>query len=319
MTDKQINKWLRRRFTQVGWVLVAYYAIMNLLAVAAMALDSGKQMLWAFAAGDYGATLDYDAIAGNAWGYILTILVGLLILHVWKGREYWNREIFARSQRMDLGVFLCALVFCMGTQMVNSIWVGILETILNRFGLSAMTILESVSGESDTLSMFLYASILAPIGEEILFRGYVLRSLKPFGKRFAIWGSAILFGMFHGNLLQTPYAVLMGLALGYVAVEYSIGWSILLHMFNNLVLADLLTRLTASWSDMAFSMLNLVLFGGAFLISLGVLIRKRQDLRAYRRSEWMDRRVWKCFLSNTGILTMTAIAVYSMVSLLFLS
>ena len=25
MTDKQINKWLRRRFSQIGWVLLFYY------------------------------------------------------------------------------------------------------------------------------------------------------------------------------------------------------------------------------------------------------------------------------------------------------
>lgn len=316
MTDKQINRWLRRRFTQVGWVLVAYYAVMNVLAVAAMTLDSAKQMLLAYAAGDYSGALDYDAIAGNAWGYILTILTGAVILFAWKGSDYWKRELLVREQRMRPGVLLCLLSFSIGAQMVNSLWVSGLETVLNQFGLSVMTVLDSVSGASDTLSMFLYASILAPVGEEVLFRGYVLRSLRPFGKRFAIFGSAVLFGLFHGNLLQTPYAFLMGLILGYAAVEYSIGWAVVIHMFNNLVLADLLTRMTAGLSDLACGLLNTVLFGGFFLISLGLLIGKRKQIRAYRRGEWMDRRVLKCFFTNTGVLTLTAIAAYTMISLL---
>ena len=94
------------------------------------------------------------------------------------------------------------------------------------------------------------ASILAPLWEELLFRGYVLRTLRPYGKRFAVMGSGVLFGLFHGNLLQTPYAVLMGLVLGYLTVEYSIHWAVLLHLFNNLVLADLLSRITASLPEM---------------------------------------------------------------------
>ena len=208
-------------------------------------------------------------------------------------------------------VFFCLLSFCVGAQMVNSIWVTLLELVLNQFGLTAMELLESVAGDSDTFSMFLYASILAPIGEEILFRGYVLRSLRPFGKRFAILGSAILFGLFHGNLLQTPYAIVMGLVLGYLATEYSIRWSVLLHMFNNLVLAELLTRLTENLPDA-------VVFGGFTLVSLIILVLKRQEIQEYNRSEWIDRRCIGCFFTNSGILVMTAIGIVNMISLLFL-
>ena len=317
MNDKQINKWLRRRFTEVGWALVAYYVLMSLLVAVSMFLDSAKQTLWAFAAGDFSGSLDYDAMAGNAWGYILTIAVGFVILCSWKGGDYWKKEVLVKEKPMALQVFLYMICFCIGAQMVNSIWVGLLEVILNQFGMSVMTVLESVSGDSDTFSMFLYSAILAPIAEEVLFRGYVLRSLRPFGKRFAIWGSAILFGLFHGNLLQTPYAILMGLLFGYVTVEYSIGWAVLLHMFNNLVLADLFTRMTANLPDVVYAVLNLVIFGGFAILSAVILAVYRREIREYNRSEWMDRRVLKCFFLNPGILIMTAIALVNMVSLLF--
>lgn len=316
MTDKQINRWLRRKFTQVGWVLIFYYLLMNLMAMTAMLWESADQIRWAFAAGDFSGILNPDAVMGNGWGYIGTILTGFVILHAWKGGDYWKSEILRKEQRMDPGVFGCLLLLCMGAQMVNSIWVSVLELVLNRFDRSVMEILEAVSGDSDTFSMFLYASILAPIGEEILFRGYVLRSLRPFGKRFAIAGSALLFGLFHGNLLQTPYAILVGVILGYVTVEYSIGWAMLIHMFNNLVLADLLTRLTKGWPEVAFAILNLVLFGGAFLTSLVLLIQNRQKVREYREGEWMDRRVLKCFFFNSGILVLTGIALVNMVAML---
>ena len=313
MTDKQINRWLRRRFSSIGWLLLLYYGLMTVLANLMAFVDMAKQSLWAFAAGDFSGSINWDAINSNGWGYIAAMLVGFAILHAWKGNDYWKQELFVKQAPMRGKTIACILILCMGAQMANSLWIILLELVLNSFGKSVMPILKSVAGSSDTFSMFLYASILAPVWEELLFRGYVLRSLRPFGKRFAVLGSALLFGLFHGNLLQTPYAVLVGLLLGYLTVEYSLLWSILLHMFNNLVLADLLTRITASWPETAYGMLNLILFGGGALLSLVILLKNRQKIREYRLSEWMDRRCVKCFLTNTGIVALAALMCVNMV------
>ena len=287
MTDKQINRWLRRRFSAVGWILILYYGLVTLTTSITAVLDMVRQLVESFPAGMFDSP-DWDRINANAWGYIAAMLVGFAILDAWKGRSFRKNEIFAKEAPMRFGTFLCILCFCMGAQMANSLWITLLELTMNVFGKSVMPILESVAGDADTFSMFLYASILAPVWEEVLFRGYILRTLRPFGKRFAILTSAILFGLFHGNLLQTPYALLMGFLLGYVTVEYSIGWAILLHMFNNLVLADLLTRLTANWSEMAFGTLNMVLFGGSAVISVVVLLRNRWEIKAYSNEETLS-------------------------------
>jgi len=105
----------------------------------------------------------------------------------------------------------------------------------------------------------------------------------------------------------------MGLLLGYVALEYSLVWAILLHMFNNLVLADLLTRITASWPEPAYGMLNLILFGGSALFSVILLVSSRRKIREYRTGEWMDRRCVKCFLTNAGILALAMLMCVNMV------
>ena len=313
MTDKQINKWLRRRFSAIGWMLLFLYGVMTVLTSLTVFTDMAKQALRSFTAGDFSGSINWDAINANAWGYIGTILVGFAILDAWKGGSYWKQTLTQKKKPMNGKTFLCILILCMGAQMANSLWISLLELLLMPFGKSVMPILESVAGSSDTFSMFLYASILGPIWEELLFRGYVLRTLRPLGKRFSILGSALLFGLFHGNLLQTPYAVLMGLLLGYVTVEYSLIWSVLLHMFNNLVLADLLTRITASWSEMAYGILNLVLFGGGALFSVILLVRNRGKIREYRGSEWMDRRCVNCFLTSAGILALAVLMCMNMV------
>lgn len=302
MTDKQINKWLRRQFSPAGWILVGYYVLMNVLCILAMVWEAAAQMLQ-----NGFENVNPEALMQNAWGYIVSIFVALVILHAWKGPEYWRKEIFCREKKMRPGVFFAVICLCMGTQMVNSLWVMGLEFLFSFSGKSLMPLLENVSGSSDSVSMFLYASILAPIGEELMFRGFLLRSLRPYGKRFAILGSALFFGLFHGNLLQTPYAFLVGLLLGYVAVEYSISWAVALHMFNNFVLADLLTRVTMLLPQMVGDMINLILLGGAMVLSVVLLAVKRQEVLDHIRSEWIDRRVLKSFLTCGGTIALTVL------------
>lgn len=308
MTDKQINKWLRRRFSPAGWVLIGYYLLVNVLTMIAMLWEVLRQMRGLIGQDRaWWTAMDLDALAGNAWGYIMAIVTVFLILHAWKGSGYWRKEVLVKEKSMTAGVFVAVLCLCIGSQMVNSFWITGLEFVYSLFDRSLMPLLESVSGDSDTFSMFLYASLLAPIAEELLFRGYILRTLRPYGKKFAVFGSAFLFGLFHGNLLQTPYAFLMGLLLGWVAVEYSVSWSVVLHMFNNLVLADLLTRLLSYLPVMAAELIQVLLLGGCLAASGVLLIVKRREIAAYICSEWMDRRVLKCFFTSAGVLLLTVL------------
>lgn len=308
MDDRQIDKWLRRRFSLVGWVLLSYFAVMFLLANVTVVLDELRWLL-------RGELADWDAIIGNGWGYILTVAVGLTVLHSWKGPDYWKEQIFRREAPMRAGTFFAMALLMLGAQLLNSLWVTALELMANLLGSSLMPMLEQVSGASDTFSMFLYAGILAPIAEEILFRGYVLRTLRPFGKRFAILGSAFLFGIFHGNLLQAPFAFLVGLILGYVAAEYSAWWAIGLHLFNNLLMADLLTRLLMVLPEPVAAMLDYGLLLAAALGVVVLLALKRRDIRAWRAGEWMDRRCVKCFFTSPGILALTALMALMMVTM----
>ena len=316
MDEKYVNRFLRREFRVVGWLLAAYYGIMNILTVAAVFSDVLRQFLQSLSRGQFPGNPDIHALTGNGWGYVATVAVGLLFLFCWKEDRFWKESVLASHGRMTVGVFAVLACLCMAAQLVNSLWIAGLELVMNQFDRSVMDILESVSGQSDTFSMFLYASILAPVSEELIFRGYILQTLRPYGKKFAIVLSAFLFGIFHGNLLQTPYAFLMGLVLGYVTVEYHIGWAVALHVFNNLVLADLLTRLTGGLSEQASEAVSLVLLGGAAIAAGVVLIVKRKRIGEYIRSDWMDRRCVKCFFTNSGVIVLMALMALNVLTVM---
>ena len=316
MDEKYVNRFLRREFRVIGWLLVAHYGIMNILAVAAVFSDVLRQFLQSLSRGQFPGNPDIHALMGNGWGYVATVAVGLLFLFCWKEDRFWKESVLASHGKMTVGVFAVLACLCMAAQLANSLWISGLELVMNQFDRSVMDILESVSGQSDTFSMFLYASILAPVSEELIFRGYILQTLRPYGKKFAIVLSAFLFGIFHGNLLQTPYAFLMGLVLGYVTVEYHIGWAVALHVFNNLVLADLLTRLTGGLSEQASEAVSLVLLGGAAIAAGVVLIVKRKRIGEYIRSDWMDRRCVKCFFTNSGVIVLMVLMALNVLTVM---
>lgn len=97
---------------------------------------------------------------------------------------------------------------------------------------------------------YIVVGILAPLGEEMVFRGAILRVLlKVFNERFpwfAIVISAFLFGLVHGNMAQGSHAFLIGLLLGWMYWRTdSIVPGVVFHWVNNsvaFVLANLLPQ-----------------------------------------------------------------------------
>lgn len=315
--EQQYKKRLRRSFGVVGWTLLIYYGIMNVsvfLTAFAQMLERAVQMV---IYDDFGAMNDLTRQASeSAWGYFLAIGIGFVILMCWKKKRFWKEQIWAHGKPMTVPRFFAILSVFLSGQMIYQILVMVSETVLNIFGLSMMEGLEALSVDSDHFGMFLYAGILAPIAEEILFRGLIQRTLLPYGKRFAILCSAFTFGIFHGNLLQSPYAFLVGLVLGYTAAEYSIAWSMVLHMINNLVIADLLNRLTAGLSDIGAAVVVWGILLSFSIAALAVVIVKRKAIRSYGGR--LNRLYVKCFFSSPGMIVLMILMGLSMIYSAFL-
>jgi uncharacterized protein len=92
---------------------------------------------------------------------------------------------------------------------------------------------------ASSLAPLISACILAPVLEEMLFRGIMLRSfLQQYTRRRAIVFSAIIFGMAHLNIYQFAVATLLGLLLGWLYERSRSLWPcILLHAAYNAAVA----------------------------------------------------------------------------------
>jgi len=82
---------------------------------------------------------------------------------------------------------------------------------------------------------FIMIAVAAPILEETLFRGVLLKALlKKFNPWTAILLSAIAFGLFHMNPWQFLYATVLGIWLGYMYWKTnSLFYPIVIHMLLN--------------------------------------------------------------------------------------
>ena len=85
------------------------------------------------------------------------------------------------------------------------------------------------------LSMLLSVGILIPIFEEILFRGFIFTKLKNAMRvGLAVVLQAVVFGVYHMNLIQAAYAAILGVIFAVVYIRTgSIISSMLIHIALN--------------------------------------------------------------------------------------
>ncbi len=155
--------------------------------------------------------------------------------------------------------------------------------------------------------MLLRHCVFPAFFEEFLFRGIVLGQLRRFGEGFAIFTSALLFGMFHGNLQQIPFAFLVGLVLGYLLVRTNNLWLTAgVHFLNNVV-ATLPELLGFFLSDDQLNLVQAIVFAGVFVLAAAALLY----LFFFHRALLLPRFPWHplplgmrlaAFFSSIGIL-----------------
>lgn len=317
MMEENTRKLLRREGNTLGGTLLIYMAIMNASVIVLTAVATLMQMLGLLVSGSSELELNDElinrvmeqAVEASNWGYLLAIAMGLVMLLLWKKPSYFRQIIFVQGKKMTgRGFLLITVIFLVGQQLFQW-WYLLLEWISNLLGVSLDAILESGNVDTHSVPMYLYACLLGPVAEEILFRGLVLRSLQPYGKKFAIVISSLLFGLFHGNLMQAPFAFVVGLVMGYVAMEYHIGWAVALHLINNLVFADLLPRILSFLPQGADDLILTVFLLVCTLAAVVILILRWREIRDYWKENPTEKGTYSAFFRAPAMIVFLILTV----------
>lgn len=165
----------------------------------------------------------------------------------------WHREIQFFPQKRINGLALVPMVILAAA--LAMAMNGLLTLVeLYRYSPTFQEV-SMLQGDIPMWLGILSYGILAPLGEETVFRGIVYGKLKRISNvPIAVILSGLAFGLFHGNLVQAVYATVMGVVL---ALVYELFGSILASMLFHAI-ANLFVYL----------LLDLTEFGGIFVIPL---------------------------------------------------
>lgn len=301
---KENKKGIRKEASRVGWGLILYSAI-SFFCVMSSFIAAVIQL-----AKQYPQATEQDAIyiemmekcEASGTASAIGVCIGVLFLLWFFRKRVSVSSLMYTEKKMNVKIFLQLLCVFMGSQLLFNIVGELLEGGLNLIGYSAMKDLESASSASSTVSMFIYASIVGPIVEELVYRGFVLRSFQKYGKLAAVIISSILFGVMHANLPQSMFAFGVGLILGYVAVEYSIVWSIVLHIINNCIFGDIFGWAISGLSEQMQEYISggvLIVFG---VVAVFIIWWKRNVIKAFFEENRTENKICRYVFSSCGML-----------------
>ena len=221
-------------------MLVLQTAVILLVGILYVLLNIGDSGLTLSSIPDLMSGSVPDAGFSQTANFIYGLLA-VLIFGLWYRRTFVRP--FRKKRRADrptgfsFHTVIAILFLAIGLQYVTILVVNC-TAVLRPDWLAAYNALMDNAGYNDLTPLLAgYSILLAPVAEELIFRGLIFRYARyafPFWIA-NIW-QALLFGLIHGNFIQGIYAFVMGLFLGFLCHRgRGIKYSIPVHILYNII------------------------------------------------------------------------------------
>ncbi len=259
---------LKRQYSIGGWcMLFQFFASFAL----SLCLTNGIEYIIRLIHGEETGVYDY------MYGSSILIAVNMIVFLVcnitftfvglkWAGFK-GNSMIKTRDFSFGKGLQYCIIAISLW---LISVYTGTFtETILNKFGMTGMVDQEGLGETPIALAVgYIYSCIIAPVTEEMLYRGMLLKVFSRASQRFGIFATAFFFGIAHGNIAQFILAFVLGIFLSHITLKHnSIVPAIVVHIFVNTMSTVL--GLVSDISDTASAIAMLVVM---LLALLGIIM-----------------------------------------------
>jgi len=221
---------------------VLYIGIVFLSLLGAFLLPDLLKYVLFFCSDRTGLPYDYFSHRQNQAYVITTIVEILLFFCIYKALFFHNeRSKRASCQAKDILKFIVLPSF--GINGLSLLWVLSVEHIAKSIPV-LQGWLSSFNQNMDSLEtegyvwLFLVTCLVAPILEELIFRGVIFNALKRVFPHalFPLLISGIAFGVWHFNVVQSVYTAAMGIILAMVYEKTrDLKYPIAIHMMNNML------------------------------------------------------------------------------------
>ena len=218
---------LRRYGTMTGLALIASVVMQTVIGTLI-----GLSPSWALYMND--ATY-YHAVSVVAQ-FAYTFLPFFLLFALSKREDKKAILVFdlPKSKELYILALFAGFMFCViGNSATSS-----LSVLFSLFEIEFNSGLEDLASPSSVFGFalnILNFAVVPALFEEFAFRGVILQPLRKYGDWFAILASSFAFAILHGNMVQIPFAFIVGIALGYFCIKTNSIWtSVSIHFINNL-------------------------------------------------------------------------------------
>lgn len=201
-------------------------------------------------------------------------------------REKLNNR-YKKYEKVFFAKYVLIVPFGVLSMMSANYFVSMLTIIMPDFMTASYEETAQAIYGSGILSQILAAVIAGPIVEELIFRGLIYNRVKRISSVMpAAVISSVLFGIYHGNWVQAPYAFIIGMVCVYIYEKYkSMAAPIILHMSANL-LSVIISALAATMietsentvqvSELQQMMIYMIMtvITGALAFAVSIIIKK---------------------------------------------
>lgn len=233
MNKKLINKQIRKISTSTSLPVLAFLIATYIISIPLKFLASSAPYGSIFR--DYGFInlILYIAL------YLICIPLIALVYQKVKGNKV-GLKLSSLYKEPQKSAFWCFkwIIISMGFTYIAAIVSNIIFTIIESLTHTTLNEASFDFGDSvfGLIVTIIAPVIFAPIFEELLFRGVVLKNSEPMGQWFAIIISGIMFGLWHENYPQFLFAAVLGCFSAFIVIKTrSIIPSMIMHFFINTI------------------------------------------------------------------------------------
>ncbi|BBM45558.1 CPBP family intramembrane glutamic endopeptidase [Leptotrichia trevisanii] len=231
--------------------------------------------------------------------WILSLPIIYYFVKTYKKYEYFKTN--EKLKAKDFSIYF-ALAF----------WVGNFFSFL-------IVLMSSHKGRTPVVAIYepLYIDMImtvcvAPILEEIVFRGVIMNNLKKYGIKIAIIVNSVFFALSHYNIEMIIPAFFTGIIFSYVTYKYSIKYSILIHFFLNAITKTsqvlILLRIEILLILVGLFSAFLIIFLLVFFI-IGLLERKYKEIFSIFELSVENRENMIVFFKNNVLYLLVIFAI----------
>ncbi|NLK99503.1 MAG: CPBP family intramembrane metalloprotease [Clostridiales bacterium] len=223
----------------------------------------------------------FPEVADADWFNVVLTFVGIvgvgLPVYIKLMKKIPDSEKGEKS-KISIWQFVGYFIVCIAATYISNLVGLFISAFIEIFkGFEVVNPLEDFMLNSNWVLLMIYAVIIAPIVEELIFRKILLDKLRRFGDLPAMLLTGFAFGIFHFNLSQFFYASVLGILFAYITIRTNrIIYSIVLHMMINFI--GTVIAPFAATNQMAALYVTAWFFGTMIIGSILFIVNSRRIL-----------------------------------------